>query len=48
MTTSVVEEANASLVGKNGACSDGGSREDECSSSKGIRAGVKIGSRGSS
>ena len=37
MTTSVAEEANALSVGDNGACSDGRSGEDKCSSCKGAR-----------
>ena len=37
MTISVAEEANAS-AGDNGACSNGGSRENECGSGEGIRA----------
>ena len=36
-TISVAEEATASSAGNNRACSDGGNRENECSSSKGIR-----------
>ena len=44
MTLSVAKEANAFSAGNNRACSDGGSRKDECSSSERAR----IGSRGSS
>jgi len=34
MTLSVAEEATIASAGNNRACSDGGSREDECSGSK--------------
>ena len=37
MTIGVAEEANAS-AGDNGACSDGGNREDECGGSKRVGA----------
>jgi len=33
MTTSIAEKANAFSAGNNGACSDGGSGEDECGGS---------------
>ena len=48
MTLSMAEEANAFSAGDNRACSNGGSGEDEYSSSKGTRAGAKTGSRSSS
>jgi len=48
MTISVAKEANVFLVGDNGACSDGRSGEDKCSSSQRYRAGVRIGYSGSS
>ena len=35
MTFGMAEEATTASAGDNGACSDGGNREDECSSSKG-------------
>ena len=38
-TISVAEEANASSAGANKACSDGGSRKDECSDGEGTGAG---------
>jgi len=44
----MAEEANTFSAGDNRACSNGGSGENEYSSSKGTRAGVKTGSRSSS
>jgi len=42
MTISVAKEANAS-AGNNGACSDGGSGKDECSSSERVRGRTEYG-----
>ena len=39
MTINVAEEANASSAGANKACSNGGSRKDECSDGEGTGAG---------
>ena len=38
-TISVAEEANASLAGANKACSDRGSRKNECGDGEGTRTG---------
>jgi len=35
MTFGVAEEATTASAGDNGACSDGGNREDECSGCEG-------------
>ena len=48
ITLSVAEKANAFSASNNGACSDGGSREDECSGSQRCRAGVRTKCGGSS
>jgi len=44
MTIGVAEEATIASAGNNRACSDGGSRENECGSSKRIRARTEYGS----
>ena len=41
MTFGMAEEATIALAGDNRTCSDGGSREDKCSSSKGSRTRSK-------
>jgi len=48
MTLSVAKEANAFSAGNNGACSNGRSRENKCSSSQRCRAGARTGCGGSS